>query len=56
MNRILIFGLYAFGCICAYADTAEYLKKNKRFSKNSGRDATKARFGFRFKCAKLEIG
>lgn len=27
MNRILIFGLYAFGCICAYADTAEYLKK-----------------------------
>lgn len=27
MNRILIFGLYAFGCICVYADTAEYLKK-----------------------------
>lgn len=27
MNRILIFGLYAFCCICAYADTAEYLKK-----------------------------
>lgn len=27
MNRILIFGLYVFGCICAYADTAEYLKK-----------------------------
>lgn len=27
MNRILIFGLYVFGCICVYADTAEYLKK-----------------------------
>ena len=27
MNRTLIFGLYVFGCICAYADTAEYLKK-----------------------------
>ncbi len=27
MNRILIFGLYVFGCICVYADTVEYLKK-----------------------------
>lgn len=27
MNRILIFGLYVFGCICVYADTVEYLKR-----------------------------
>lgn len=27
MDRILIFGLYVFGCICVYADTVEYLKK-----------------------------
>ena len=33
MNRILIFGLYAFGCICVYADTAEYLKKISDFLK-----------------------
>ena len=33
MNKILIFGLYAFGCICVYADTAEYLKKISDFLK-----------------------
>lgn len=40
MNGKLIFGLYVFFCIFAYADTAEYLK-NKRLYQNSGADVTK---------------